>query len=170
MVTITLEEYSDQLKKLIDVLNGYTNQHWSLINNNFYPIGKFEDTVFGKNCNMKMRRVIEIHYDVIYSLPKIWFNFYSEDWKRLSTDEVFNSGCINEAILIQLKSIPTFVISSGENPITNLPFYHFHACKTEEVIKRKKTFLLRWLSFFGMYLGLNYDILFLTELINSYSN
>uniref|UniRef100_A0A0K0E5V0 Ubiquitin-like-conjugating enzyme ATG10 n=1 Tax=Strongyloides stercoralis TaxID=6248 RepID=A0A0K0E5V0_STRER len=169
MVTITLEEYCCQLKELIDILNGYTNQHWTFINNKHYPIGKLEDVIFGKINNIKMKRIIEIHYDFIYSLPKIWFNFYTQDWKRLTTDEIFNSGFINEEIVIHLKSIPTFTITSAENPITNEPFYHFHACKTEKIMKKKETFLLRWLSFFGMYIGLNYDILFLTELINSYS-
>uniref|UniRef100_A0A0N5A3X8 Ubiquitin-like-conjugating enzyme ATG10 n=1 Tax=Parastrongyloides trichosuri TaxID=131310 RepID=A0A0N5A3X8_PARTI len=168
MVTLDLDEYTLQLQNLVKVLNEYSNQSWTLINYPSYIVARLEDWVRQKTLDKKIRRVVEIHYDVVYSLPKIWFNFYTKDWNRMTIEEIFESGIIEEAILIQLKSIPTFTISSGENPITKTPFYHFHACRTEEMMREKQTFLLRWLSFFGMYINLHYDLLFLTKMLNSY--
>ncbi|CEF63358.1 Hypothetical protein SRAE_1000162000 [Strongyloides ratti] len=132
MLTVSYDIYAFQLKRLTHILTNYHAQTWKLYDEPNNTFATLTQTLNLWRTQTKVKRCTEIHYDKELQLPLIWFNFYSIDGKRLTIDEISETGVIPSSIIPHLKEPVNFEIITKNNPQKNELYFCFVPTKTCE--------------------------------------
>ncbi|EFO17560.2 autophagocytosis associated protein domain-containing protein [Loa loa] len=99
-------------------------------------------------------RTFHITYSESYGVPILWFIFSRQTGALLSIEEILELMPADKQKAISADCLTS--ISQREHPAFNLLFYHFHPCRTADVMKnvRYDNYVISWLSIFGSLLHL----------------
>ncbi|OZC05083.1 autophagocytosis associated protein [Onchocerca flexuosa] len=99
-------------------------------------------------------RTFHITYSESYEVPVLWFIFSRQTGALLSMEEILELIPADKKKAILADCLTS--ISQREHPIFNLLFYHFHPCRTADLMKnvRYDNYVISWLSIFGSLLHL----------------
>ncbi|KAI1693354.1 autophagocytosis associated protein, active-site domain-containing protein [Ditylenchus destructor] len=98
-------------------------------------------------------RCANITYSQSYSVPILWFNFYSPEGKLLLLDDF--RDFLSKSAISSTQVLDG--ISQNEHPILGVAFYNLHPCKTADLMKElrePRNYVLSFLSILGSFVDL----------------
>ncbi|VDN83866.1 unnamed protein product [Brugia pahangi] len=153
MGTISKTTFSRDIAELVEkTANLDLKYQWQF---NDYRNGQFLSNSSVLELNgQTILRTFHITYSESYEVPILWFIFSRQTGALLNIEEILELMPADKQKTILSNCLTS--ISQREHPVFNLLFYHFHPCRTANLMKevRYDNYVISWLSIFGSLLHL----------------